>query len=110
MYFSKDFIRLVKESLDIVEVIRNEGVDLPEKRHFYSRDLKVLCPFHKEKTPSFSVFFDMQFYRCFGCGTGGGCFDFIQQIRGTNFPLAVKYLATRYGVFLPEGYNKKRRS
>ncbi len=110
MYFSRDFINLVRESLDIVTIIRNEGIDLPEKRHFYSIDLRTLCPFHEEETPSFSVVIDKQFWHCFGCGRGGDCFGFIQQFRGVNFPLSVKYLATRYGIPLPEGYNRKRRS
>ncbi|MFP4164926.1 MAG: DNA primase [Chitinispirillaceae bacterium] len=62
--------------------------------------LKGLCPFHKEKTPSFNVNPDRGFYHCFGCGKGGDVFSFLQEIEGVDFPDALKMLAEETGVTL----------
>jgi len=61
-----------------------------------------LCPFHSEKTPSFSVSSDKQIYHCFGCGKGGGSINFIMEIENLTFPDAVEFLAKRAGLTVPE--------
>ena len=61
-----------------------------------------LCPFHNEKTPSFSVSPDKQIYHCFGCGKGGGVISFIMEIEGLSYPEAVEFLARRAGMALPQ--------
>jgi DNA primase len=61
-----------------------------------------LCPFHNEKTPSFSVSPEKQIYHCFGCGKGGGVVNFIMEIENLSFPEAVKFLADRAGMTVPE--------
>ncbi|MGI5839840.1 MAG: DNA primase [bacterium] len=66
------------------------------------RNLTGLCPFHSERTPSFTVSPDKQIYYCFGCGAGGDVFSFLMQRRGLSFPEAVKFLAERSGVNLPD--------
>ena len=72
-----------------------------------------LCPFHSEKTPSFSVSPDKQIYHCFGCGKGGGVINFIMEIESLTFPEAVEFLAKRVGMTMPEQEDnreaKKRR-
>jgi len=92
---------LVKERADIVEVIR-EHVDLKRSGFRYLG----LCPFHQEKTPSFTVHPDQQFYHCFGCKASGDVFSFMMEYHHLDFPEALKTLAQRYQVDLPE----KRRS
>ncbi len=66
------------------------------------RDYTGLCPFHKEKSPSFHVNRDKQVYHCFGCGAGGGLMQFVMQIEGLDFVEALKLLADRAGIALPE--------
>ena len=66
------------------------------------RNFLGLCPFHSEKTPSFNVNADKQFYHCFGCSAGGNVFTFIQKIEGVGFPEAVRLLAKRAGIAIPE--------
>ena len=61
-----------------------------------------LCPFHNEKTPSFSVSPDKQIYKCFGCGKGGGVISFIMEIENLSFIEAVRLLAQRAGMEMPE--------
>ena len=87
----------IREATDIVDLV-SEHVQLVKKGRNYSG----LCPFHDEKTPSFSVDPDRQFYHCFGCGVGGDVFKFIQEIDRVTFVEAVKFLAERAGVALPE--------
>ncbi len=65
-----------------------------------------LCPFHSEKTPSFSVSPDKQMYYCFGCGKGGGVINFIMEIEGLPFPDAVRLLAGRLGMEVPESHGQ----
>lgn len=89
----------VKEDIrfrnDIVDVV---GSYLNLKRAGSS--FKALCPWHKEKTPSFTVNEQRQTYHCFGCGSGGDVFNFIQQYEGVDFPSAIEMLAQRAGVTL----------
>ncbi|MDQ3219846.1 MAG: CHC2 zinc finger domain-containing protein, partial [Acidobacteriota bacterium] len=60
------------------------------------------CPFHSEKTPSFSVSPSKGFYKCFGCGKGGSVYNFLMEMEGLSFPEAVKAVAERTGIPLPE--------
>ncbi len=87
----------IRDATDIVDLV-SEHVQLVKK----GRNFSGLCPFHDEKTPSFSVNPDRQFYHCFGCGTGGDVFKFIQEIDRVTFVEALKFLAERAGIALPE--------
>ena len=69
--------------------------------HWNERKREGLCPFHNEKTPSFSVAPDKQIYHCFGCKKGGGVINFIMEIEGLSFPEAVEFLAMRAKMPLP---------
>src|SRR5262245_35417261 len=64
--------------------------------------LKGLCPFHQEKTPSFNVNPDKGFFKCFGCGAGGDAMKFVELYQKLSFPEAVRYLAQRAGMTVPE--------
>lgn len=85
----------IKERLDIVDLIQ-EYVRLRPA----GINLKALCPFHKEKTPSFMVNSDRQYWHCFGCGRSGDAFAFIMEIEGVEFPEALRLLAKRANVEL----------
>lgn len=88
---------LVKQAVDIVEVI---GQVVPLRR---SGNRHIgLCPFHQEKTPSFHVDAENQFYHCFGCGSGGDVLSFVMKHQNLTFAEALKYLADRYHITLPE--------
>lgn len=87
----------IRDATDIVDLV-SEHVQLTRR----GRNFLGLCPFHEEKTPSFSVNPDRQFYHCFGCGVGGDVFKFIQEIDRVTFVEAVKFLAERAGIALPE--------
>ena len=103
MRFSRNFIWLVKWVIPIETVIQDEGVELFQK----GQNLMAFCPFHKEKTPSFQVIVEKQFFHCFGCGVGGDVIVFIQNSKGLSFLDAIEYLAQKYKIPLPK--NKKRR-
>ncbi len=94
-----DFAEQLKSQLNIVDVI-GEYVRL--KRQGSGARYAGLCPFHQEKTPSFSVNRDQQFYYCFGGCGGGDVFKFVQQIETLSFPETLKFLAERYGIPMPE--------
>jgi DNA primase len=87
----------VKEATDIVAVI-GQYVTLRRR----GANLIGLCPFHTEKTPSFTVHADRQFFHCFGCGKGGDVFTFLMEHEGWSFPEALKYCAEKAGITLPE--------
>ena len=87
----------IRDATDIVDLV-SEYVQLTRR----GRNFLGLCPFHEEKTPSFSVNPDRQFYHCFGCGAGGDVFKFIQEIDRVTFVEAIKFLAERAGIALPE--------
>lgn len=97
MYYSDEIIEDVRSRNDIVDVI-GSYVSLKKKGNTYS----ACCPFHHEKTPSFHVSRDKQMYHCFGCGVGGNVFTFIMEYESFSFPEAVKTLADRCGIELPE--------
>jgi DNA primase len=94
--FSEDKIEELRNRADIVEVI---GAHVRLRRA--GRNFVGLCPFHSEKTPSFSVNAERGFFHCFGCGAGGTVFNFVMRTEGLSFPEAVESLARRYGVTLP---------
>jgi DNA primase len=93
-----EFVDQLKSSIDIVKVI-GEYVRL--KRSGSSGRWIGLCPFHQEKTPSFSVNQTRQFFKCFGCGKGGDALNFVMEIDGLTFPEALKFLAERNGIPMP---------
>lgn len=97
MYYSEDLVEEVRSRNDIVDVISGY-VKLQKKGSSYFG----LCPFHNEKSPSFSVSPSKQMYYCFGCGAGGNVFTFIMEYENYSFPEALKLLADRVGVALPE--------
>ena len=97
MYFSEDLIEEVRLKNDIVDVISGY-VKLQKKGSSYFG----LCPFHNEKSPSFSVSRSKQMYYCFGCGAGGNVFTFVMEYENFTFVEALKMLAERAGVELPE--------
>ena len=90
-------IQTVKDRADIVEVI---GSYIQVKRA--GRNYQALCPFHNEKSPSFNISTDNQFFHCFGCGVNGDVISFLKQHENVDFVDAVKMLADRYGVIIPE--------
>jgi len=100
--FSEDIIEKVKESNDIVDVI-SERVKLKRA----GRSWTGLCPFHNEKTPSFNVSSDKQFYKCFGCGEGGNVITFVMKTRNLPFQEALKYLADRANIDIGEDEGRK---
>ncbi|MCD7842781.1 MAG: DNA primase [Lachnospiraceae bacterium] len=105
MYYSDDVIEEVRQRNDIVSVVSGY-VKLQRRGSNYFG----LCPFHNEKSPSFSVSPSKQMYYCFGCGAGGGVFNFIMEYENYTFPEAVRYLAERVGMTLPEEeYNEEAR-
>ena len=91
MAFPERFLDELTERNDIVDVV-SQYVRLTKKS---GANLFGLCPFHSEKTPSFSVAPDKQIYHCFGCGKGGGVINFIMEIENLSFPDAVAFLARR---------------
>ena len=95
---SKDTIALVRDRTDIVAVV-SESVPSLKKR---GRRFLGLCPFHKEKTPSFNVNPDTGVYHCFGCKESGDVFTFLQKADGYTFPEAVRALAERAGIVIEE--------
>jgi DNA primase len=96
-FIPDEIIASVLKASDIVEVI--EGY-LPLKQT--GRYSRALCPFHTEKTPSFTVNPERQIFYCFGCGEGGDVFRFLMRREGFTFPEAVRYLAHRAGIVIPE--------
>lgn len=106
MFYSDEIIEEVRMKNDIVDVI-SDYVKLQKKGSSYFG----LCPFHNEKSPSFSVSPGKQMYYCFGCGAGGNVFTFIMEYENYTFVEALKYLAGRAGVTLPEAeYSKEARA
>ena len=86
-------VDVIRESSDILEVI-SQYVDLKQRGANYFG----ICPFHNEKTPSFSVAPSKQIYHCFGCNSGGNVFSFIMEYQNISFPEAVKFVAERYNI------------
>lgn len=103
MAFPENFITELTERNDIVEVV-SSYVQLSKRS---GANLFGLCPFHSEKTPSFSVSPGKQIYHCFGCGKGGGVINFIMEVENLSFPEAVAFLAKRAGMPMPEESNDR---
>ena len=97
MRYSEDLIEEIRMKNDIVDVISGY-VKLQRKGSSYFG----LCPFHNEKSPSFSVSPGKQMYYCFGCGAGGNVLTFIMEYENFSFPEALQFLADRAGVELPK--------
>ena len=102
MRYSDEILNEVRENSDIVEVI-SQYVHLKRS----GRNYFGLCPFHNEKSPSFSVSPDKQIFHCFGCGVGGNVFTFISKIEGIGFKEAIENLADRAGIVLPKSTNNE---
>ncbi len=97
MYYSEDVVEEVRQRSDIVDII-SSYISLKKSGSNYLG----LCPFHNEKTPSFSVSGGKQMYYCFGCGAGGNVFTFLMEYENLTFPEALEQLAGQAGVALPE--------
>lgn len=98
----EDFINKVRENNDLVEVA-SEYMTLKRNGDRYTG----LCPFHREDTPSFNISVDKQLYHCFGCGVGGNVINFIMGIENIDFLDAIKLLADRCGMSIPDRAAKK---
>ncbi|MDL2310922.1 DNA primase [Peptostreptococcaceae bacterium OttesenSCG-928-C18] len=97
-YISEDKINEVKDQIDIVNLI-SEYVDLKQSGNNYLG----LCPFHNEKTPSFTVSANKRIFHCFGCGEGGDAISFIMKKENLNYPETIQFLADKLGIFLETG-------
>jgi DNA primase len=95
---AEDFKETVKQQADIVRVIG----DYIKLKKAGAQNYSGLCPFHGEKTPSFSVHATRQFYHCFGCGLSGDVFSFVQKIENITFPESVRLVAQKLGIPLPK--------
>jgi DNA primase len=96
-FIPEETISEIRDRADIVEIV-GDVVRLKKA----GKNYLGLCPFHTEKTPSFSVSPDKQIFHCFGCGEGGNIFSFLIKYDGVSFPQAVRQVARRYGIDLPE--------
>jgi DNA primase len=95
---AEDFKETVKQQADIVRIIG----DYIKLKKAGAQNYSGLCPFHGEKTPSFSVHATRQFYHCFGCGVSGDVFSFVQKVENISFPEAVRLVAQKLGIPLPK--------
>src|ERR1035437_8024920 len=92
-----DFVDQLKSSVDIVGVVQG----YVRLRKAGTNNYSGLCPFHSEKTPSFSVSATKQFYYCFGCGAGGDVFKFVMEMDKITFPESVRAVAEKCGIAIP---------
>ena len=95
---ASDFKDALKQQADIVRVVG----DYVKLKKAGAQNYSGLCPFHNEKTPSFSVHATRQFFHCFGCGVSGDVFSFVQKIENITFPEAVRLIAQKLGVAMPK--------
>src|SRR6202795_1384100 len=95
---SSDFKETVKQQADIVRIVG----DYVKLKKAGAQNYSGLCPFHNEKTPSFSVHATRQFYHCFGCGVSGDVFSFVEKIENVGFREAVRIVAQKCGIPLPK--------
>jgi DNA primase len=98
MALANDFAQSLKLQADIVRIVG----DYVSLKKAGAQNYSGLCPFHKEKSPSFSVHATRQFYHCFGCGVSGDVFSFVQKIENISFPEAIRAVAQKIGVALPK--------
>jgi DNA primase catalytic core len=101
-----EFVEQLKASVDIVKVVQEY---VPRLRRSSASRFVGLCPFHNEKTPSFSVHAGHQFYKCFGCGAGGDVLKFVMEIERITFYEALRLLADRHGIRCPSARNTATR-
>ena len=94
---SEDVINQVRDRVDIAEIVGHH-VSLTRA----GQNLKGLCPFHQEKSPSFTVSPSRQIFHCFGCGAGGNVFTFLMRVTGANFPETVRELGRKFGIDVPD--------
>ena len=93
----EELISQIKDRLDIVDVVSEQVVLKKSGNHYWG-----LCPFHKEKTPSFSVNPQLGIYKCFGCGAGGDALSFIMKTKNIEFMDLIKELAQEFGLEMPK--------
>src|SRR5882672_691403 len=93
-----DVIARVRESTDLVELVREHVPALKKS----GRNFQARCPFHQERTPSFSVNRDMGVFKCFGCGVGGDAFKFVMLTEGLTYPEAIRKLAARVNITIED--------
>ena len=105
MQISEEVLEKIKEQSDIVDVI-SETVKLKRS----GRNFSGLCPFHNEKSPSFSVSQDKQIYKCFGCGEAGNVITFVMKNKNLPFVDAVKYLGERVNIIIEDGPGKRSKT
>ena len=103
MAFPPQFLDELRARLPVSEVVGRK-VRLTRK----GREFSGLCPFHNEKTPSFTVNDDKAFYHCFGCGQHGDVITFVMETEGQSFPEAVERLATQAGLQVPQSSPEER--
>ncbi len=101
----EEVISEIKNRLDIVEVVSEQVILKKNGSHYWG-----LCPFHKEKTPSFSVNPQLGIYKCFGCGEGGDALSFIMKTKNMEFMDVIKELAQKYGIEMPVNFKKSEGS
>jgi len=101
-FIDRELIETIRLQTDIVEVVE-EYFPLTKKGRVYL----ALCPFHREKTPSFTVSREKQIFHCFGCGAGGNAYQFLMSMENLTFPEAVKRLAARKGMVVPEVWSRE---
>ena len=97
----EELISQIKDRLDIVEVVSEQVILKKNGGHYWG-----LCPFHKEKTPSFSVNPSLGIYKCFGCGEGGDALSFIMKTKNIEFMDLIKELAEKYGLEMPASFKR----
>jgi len=97
-YIPDDVLEQIRVRADIVDVVQSYVPELKKNGLTW----KACCPFHHEKTPSFTVNPDRQIFKCFGCGKGGDVFKFIMELENLDFTSAAEHLAHKYGVIIPE--------
>ncbi len=95
---SDNFKESLKQQADIVRIVG----DYVKLRKSGAQNYSGLCPFHDEKTPSFSVHATRQFYHCFGCGASGDVLSFVQKIENITFPETVRLIAQKLGIPMPK--------
>ena len=100
----EEVIDAVRARVDIVDLIQSY---IPLKKQ--GRDFKACCPFHSEKTPSFTVRPDRQYYHCFGCGKHGNAISFVMERENVDFPTAIRLLAQKYNIYIPEEEERRPR-
>ena len=98
MTSSDNFKETLKQQADIVRIVG----DYVKLKKAGAQNFSGLCPFHGEKTPSFSVHATRQFYHCFGCGASGDVFSFVQKVENISFPEAIRLIAQKLGVPMPK--------